>query len=97
MSYASGTRIRFPRAIPGPATGDHPEFLLASAGEEGEIVSYDETSVFPYSVKTDSWPRSFGADETDFRLIATEAAPEQSDLGIRATCRGLGLRPGPME
>lgn len=74
MSYASGTRIKFPRTIIESATGDHPEFLLASAGEEGEIVSYDETSVFPYSVKTDSCSYSFGAVEPDFRLKAVQAA-----------------------
>ncbi len=73
MSYATGTRIRFPREISEPATGDHPKFLLASAGEEGEIVSYNENSVFPYSVKADSWPNSFGANKIDFRLIAARA------------------------
>ena len=74
--YRSGTRIRFPREIIEPANEDHPEFLMASAGEEGEIVSHKETGVFPYSVKTDSWPHSFGADETDFKVIATNVKGE---------------------
>ena len=77
MIYANGTRIRFPHTIIEPATGDHPEFLMASAGEEGEIVAYDETRTkYPYSVTADSCPHPFGVDETDFRMIAAAEAAE---------------------
>lgn len=79
MSYIRGTRIRFPREIIQSATGDHPEFLMASAGEEGEVVAYNETGVFPYSVKTDSWPNSFGAEAQDFEILETAAVVGESD------------------
>ncbi len=74
MSYKSGTRIRFPREIIEPATKVYSEFLMASAGTEGKIVFYDETYAYPYLIKTDTWPIPFGVEDTEFEVIAADAA-----------------------
>ncbi len=75
MSHPPGTRIRFPRTIIEPACGDHPEFLMAAAGDMGEVVSCDRGLPFPYSVKWDGWPHAFGAEEADFEVIEAGDVP----------------------
>ena len=57
----AGTRIRFFKALTAPATGDHPAFLYALRGGEGEVVERDRPCSEGHWVKWDSWPEPFGA------------------------------------
>lgn len=66
MAITAGDKIRFPRAIVEAASGCHPEFMLASPGELGEVIKCNSGEAFDYEVKADGWPHSFGADRKDF-------------------------------
>ncbi len=64
-----GTRIRFLRQLTEDACGDHPEFLLASKGELGTVVS-NSGKFHRYSVIADHWPSaSFGVDDGEFEAV----------------------------
>ena len=84
MSYPPGTRIRFPRTIIEPANGDHPEFQMATAGDEGVIVSYNDGLHFNYEVRIDSWPQAFGVRDNDFDVLpAQKAEGSETDESTR--------------
>jgi hypothetical protein len=69
-----GTSIRFTQTLREGATGDHPAFLYAEAGEAGEITGYNDFE--GYMVKTDSWPHAFGARRSEFEVVAPGAAAQ---------------------
>jgi hypothetical protein len=69
-----GTSIRFTQTLREGATGDHPAFLYAEAGESGEITGYNDFE--GYMVKTDSWPHAFGARRSEFEVVAPGAAAQ---------------------
>jgi hypothetical protein len=63
-----GTRIRFPRELWSPATGDRPSVYYAAAGETGEIIEVGGCRE-GFWVKTDSWPSAFGASREEFVVL----------------------------
>lgn len=72
----TGTRIRFPRTLNAPATGDHPALTYANAGETGEITGHGCAE--GYWVTSDSWPHPFGARRGEFEPLPQPAAPEEA-------------------
>lgn len=49
----AGTKVRFLKDITEPADGDHPEFLMATKGEEGTVVLFSDGRMYPLLVNTE--------------------------------------------
>ena len=68
-----GSRIKFLEEIIEPATGDHPEFLLAKKGGTGHIVGKRPAILrFDYNVLWDEYTVPFCADRKEFEIIKGE-------------------------
>lgn len=67
-----GTKIRFTKLLDCDATEDHPAFIYAERGEEGEITGYNDRE--GYWAKTASNP-PFGASPDEFEIIYEELKP----------------------
>lgn len=63
-----GTRIVFTQSIFEDACGDHPEFILAAAGDGGAIVRKSDLEWFDYVVTWDGFDKGFHARTTEFAL-----------------------------
>ena len=66
-----GTRIRFVKMLTLDRTSNHPQILLADAGEEGTITGYAFSEC--YWVKVDAMPKSFGAWTDEFEVVSSDA------------------------
>lgn len=67
-----GTRIRFTRTLTEDATGDHPAYIYARKGDEGEVTGHGTSE--GYWVKWDKWPHAFGAGRDEFEPLMPNAS-----------------------
>lgn len=90
--YELGTRIRFPRTLDAPDSGDAPAHIYAEAGEFGSITGYNEFE--GYWAKTDRWPHPFGVRDSEFEPVGIEfkcpACGEKMEASARKKCESCG-------